>query len=705
MKKATWFFMVMFVFCFISCGERGSAPNRAISGTLDNLFKQLSIFEYGHDAELIIKIDDAVRAAQNDRILGKDIEQRLIALLDSEATIVGKMYACQKLNIIGSALAVPALAKQLNSPELAHMARSALENMPDPAVEEALRAALGAASQEMKIGIVYCLGNRKDSRAVDVLLPLIDDSDSPLAVAAIYALGKIGTSEAGRGLMDKFSKKSDKLQPDVLDAHLRIGESLIKSGNLNEAVKIYESLYQKDQPDYVRLAGFKGLVDAQPEKARELLYRALDGGDDKMRGLAARFISERSPDEDIKYFVNSLERLQPSGQVALIDALSSRNETTAAPAVRKMVKSPKEEVRIAALAALGKIGQSSDVMLLAETTAARRGAESKTALQSIVDMKGETVNSTLMSNLDGAGAEVRVVLINGLMMRVAVDADKEIVRYLDGPDENVRSAAVSAIGKIGGANHIPALVASLKKTEREEEKANIDKALKSICGRTGENSSPNILAAYQSADTSLRLRLLDQFSLVGSPETLEVLRSLIADKDEALKDAGVRAIASWPNANALADLESIAKNSEKLSHSVLGFRGYIRLVRALDESDEMKVKRLLGSSSQLVRRPEEAKLILAAFGAMRGSLDALKAVERYLSQKDVADEAMAALLNIAETLDAKLKVDIELALRQVCQATDNQTIIQRVERIAGRYNIPMRSLMSPKSSPAEKGKK
>ena len=129
------------------------------------------------------------------------------------------------------------------------------------------------------------------------------------------------------------------------------------------------------------------------------------------------------------------------------------------------------------------------------------------------------------------------------------------------------------------------------------------------------------------------------------------------------------------------------------------------MARTLDESDEMKVKRLLDSYSKLVRRPEEAKLILAAFGAMRGSRDALKATERYLSQKDVAVEAMAALLNIAETLDAKWKADIERALRQVCQTTDDQTIIQRVERIAGRYNIPMRALMSPGSVPSEKGKK
>ena len=705
MKKAMSVLLVLFVLGFIACREREGAPLRLNSGTLDNLFKQLSKFEYGDDAELIAKIDDAVRAAQNDGILGKDLEQRLIALLDSEATIVGQMYACQKLSIIGSALAVPALAKQLHNPELAPMARSAMENMPDPAVDEALRAALGAARQDLKVGIVYSLGHRKDPRAVDVLLPLINDSHSPLALAAVYALGEIGTFEAAQGLLEKFSKTSGKLHPDVLDAHLRIGESLIKSGNLSDAVKVYESLYQKDQPDYVRLAGFKGLVEAQPKKAKELLFQALDGNDDKMRGLAAQFISERSPDEDVRYFVNSLERLPPSGQVALIDALSSLHEATAAPAVRKMVKSPKEEVRVAALAALGNIGQSSDVMLLAEATAARRGVESKTALQSLVDMKGETVNSTLMNNLDLAGADVRVVLINSLMMRVAVDADKKIAVYLDGPAPAVRSAAVSALGKIGGATHIPALAASLKKTESEEEKANIDKALKSICGRTGEKSSPNILAAYQNADTSLRLRLLDQFSLVGSPEALEVLRSLIADKDEALKDAGIRAIANWPDARALADLENIAKNSEKLNHSVLGFRGYIRLVKTLDETDTMKVKRLLDSYSKLVRRPEEAKLILAAFGAMRGSRDALKATERYLSQKDVAVEAMAALLNIAETLDAKWKADIERALRQVCQTTDDQTIIQRVERIAGRYNIPMRALMSPGSVPSEKGKK
>lgn len=705
MKKAICCSVVIFLFWYTSCAERSHTLDQMNSEMLDTLFEQFSKFDYGHDAELINRIDEAVKAAQNDERLRKDMERRLVALLESDATLVSKKHTCQKLNIIGSAAAVPALAKQLNNPELAHMARLALERIPDPAVDQALRAALSRVDQELKIGIIYCLGNRRDQQAVDVLLPLTDDSDSATAVAAIYALGKIGTLKASQGLMDKFSKKSDTLHPDVLNAQLRIGESLIKNGKAEDAVKIYQSLSEKDQPDYVRLAGFKGLWDAQPENARKLLYQALAGDNDKMRGLAAQFISEKSPAEDIKYFVNSLEKLQPSGQVALIAALSSLHEETAAPTVREMVKSNNEDVRIAALTALGKIGQSSDVMLLVEIAAAQSGAESGAALQSIMDLEGETVNPTLINNLDKAAADVRVVLIKCLMMRVVLDADEEIIKFINDPDKNVQSAAISATGKIGNETHIPELVALLKKAEDAKEKAGIEKALRSICGRTGEKSSKNILAAYEKADKSLRLRLIDQFSLVGSPEVLEVLRSLVTDEDEDIQHAGIRAISNWPTGEVLADLEHIAKDSENLSHSVLAFRGYIRFVRSLDEPDETKVRRLLRSYSSLVRRPEEANLIFAALGSMRGSIEALKSMERFLYEKDFTEEAIATLLNIANTLDEKYKVDIELALRQILQTTEDQEIIQRVEKIEGKYGIQMESLSKPTISLTEKAKK
>ena len=64
----------------------------------------------------------------------------LIATLQSaDSTQHDKVVACHRLAIIGTKEAVPALAALLTDAKLSHIARHALEPMPDPAAAAALR--------------------------------------------------------------------------------------------------------------------------------------------------------------------------------------------------------------------------------------------------------------------------------------------------------------------------------------------------------------------------------------------------------------------------------------------------------------------------------------------------------------------------------------------------------------------------------------
>src|ERR1041384_1092196 len=72
-----------------------------------------------------------------------DEEQDLIATLQSTAGAPQKCTACQRLRVIGTPKAVPALAALLGEERTAHAARYALEGMPCPEAIVALREALG----------------------------------------------------------------------------------------------------------------------------------------------------------------------------------------------------------------------------------------------------------------------------------------------------------------------------------------------------------------------------------------------------------------------------------------------------------------------------------------------------------------------------------------------------------------------------------
>ena len=65
--------------------------------------------------------------------------------------------------------AVPTLAALLGDEKLSHMARYALEAIPDPSVDDALRDALGKLQGRPRLGVIGSLGVRRDAKAVDAL--------------------------------------------------------------------------------------------------------------------------------------------------------------------------------------------------------------------------------------------------------------------------------------------------------------------------------------------------------------------------------------------------------------------------------------------------------------------------------------------------------------------------------------------------------
>lgn len=117
---------------------------------------------------------------------------KLIEILkDPAAPEFAKAKACQRLAVVGDKSAVPALAALLADPKLGHYARFGLEPIPDPAVDAALRDALGKLQGNLLAGVINSIGRRKDTKAIEALAKLMENDDTQIAEAAVAALGKI----------------------------------------------------------------------------------------------------------------------------------------------------------------------------------------------------------------------------------------------------------------------------------------------------------------------------------------------------------------------------------------------------------------------------------------------------------------------------------------------------------------------------------
>ena len=126
-------------------------------------------------------------------------ERALIRVLQTNAPAAEKALACKQLAIYGTKDAVPVLAPLLSDQQLASWARIALEAIPGPAPEAALRSAMGKLQGKLLIGVINSIAVRRDPKAVSGLVNKLKDADPDVASAAAVALGRIGgAKEIGR---------------------------------------------------------------------------------------------------------------------------------------------------------------------------------------------------------------------------------------------------------------------------------------------------------------------------------------------------------------------------------------------------------------------------------------------------------------------------------------------------------------------------
>ena len=90
-------------------------------------------------------------------------QEQLLATLTSEAPLAEKWVAVHQLARVGTREAVPRLAALLPDDQLTDLARYALEAIPDPSVDAALREALGKLDGRPLAGVITSIGARRDA--------------------------------------------------------------------------------------------------------------------------------------------------------------------------------------------------------------------------------------------------------------------------------------------------------------------------------------------------------------------------------------------------------------------------------------------------------------------------------------------------------------------------------------------------------------
>lgn len=258
-------------------------------------------------------------------------ERKLIAVLESDAPPLDKDLACRRLAVIGTKQAVPALAALLSDEELSGMARYGLEPIPDPSVDEALRAAMGRLEGRLLIGVITSIGNRRDQRAVPDLVKLLGDADQGVAAAAARALGKIGGTQSANALEQALGSAPAALRPAVADACLWCARTLLAEGKRRRALALYDRVRKTDLPAHIVAAATRSAVLERGPGGTRSLIKLLKSDDQELFGIALRLTREVSGAKVTKALVAQLAKLPPKKRELLRQALRDRGDVVTLP--------------------------------------------------------------------------------------------------------------------------------------------------------------------------------------------------------------------------------------------------------------------------------------------------------------------------------------------------------------------------------------
>ena len=593
----------------------------------------------------------AATAAADSQSSPANKERALISLLRSNAPPAEKAVACKQLAIYGSKDAVPALAPLLSDPHLASWARIALEAIPGPAPEAALRSAMGKLQGNLLVGVINSIAVRRDSKAVSGLVKKLKAADADVASAAAVALGRIGGDKAAKALSQSLASVPAAVRPAVAEGCVLCAEQLLAQGKPSDAIKLYDTVRVAPVPRQKMLEATRGAILARQSAGLPLLLEQLRSPDKALFGIGLRTARELPGRAVTEALAAELPRTTPDRQSFLLLALADRTDDAVLPAVLAAAGSGPQKLRLTAVGILDRLGNPASVPVLLTAAADSDADLPQAALAALARLSGNEVDAILMERLPASIGKARQVLILLAGQRHLEGALPLIVPSGEDPDAGVRAAAVQAIGILGDDKQVAGLAKLLQSTQSTKERADIEMALLAISGRTGARAVPSLLPLAQDSDSAVRIIALRVLASAGGPDALTAVKSAVDDKDGSVQDEAVRTLSTWPNnwpedSGVAEPLLALAGSGGKTSRQVLALRGYLQYVQGDKQlKDDDKVSKVTDVLA-LLQRPEEKRLAIAAIGGIPNAR-ALELLATFAAELAIAEDASSAIVKLA----------------------------------------------------------
>jgi cellulose synthase operon protein C len=504
-----------------------------------------------------------------------DVVSPLLGRLDDADTGV-RVEAAEALGQIGDTQALVPLIGRLrdDTPEVRRAVYAALGALGSPQAVPSLLPGLQDGTPEVRLAAIGALGRVGDAAVARALAPLVTDVDHRVARAAVAALGSLGGPAALDALVTALEKRETRESAASTLLHMARAagseEQQALVGRLTQALDRTSSDAMTTALAEVLLR----LAERMPiEGAARALRHAMEAGRGHGGTLARALGATGSPDVLIPLLerlgsesqaaqVSALDgltllfdRIPPDGRAAdplltaagqlpssalpkLVRLVGHLRADRAVPALRELLSHPSAGVRLAAVHALGAIGDpeaASALLPLLEDRDGRTRFEAARALQSAASPA--TVDALLERLTDRNPQDRHAILtaLGGALRRLhgedaVAPARAEVIRgrlapLLRSPDRQLVARTIDALGLWGDGSNATLLIARTTRGPMALRR----QALRALGALPGEAAVGALREGMSAEDRSLVAHAAGVLGEHGTAEDAQRLMALIRE--------------------------------------------------------------------------------------------------------------------------------------------------------------------------------
>jgi HEAT repeat protein len=425
--------------------------------------------------------------------------------------------------------------------------------------------------------------------------------------------------------------------------------------------------------------------DSRSDEFVEMIIKLIGNPDKEFRAAGLEQVRTAAPGAKFtQLFAAQLPKLDSDGQIALLGALTDRGDHAARSAVVDLLGSSHDEnVRAAAIGAIGRLGGTDDLPLLIKSLSARSPAEQAAARRSLIEMPGDAVNAALAADFLSESSSAKSALLDVLAVRRAGDQASLFLTAIVDENARVRRAAMAALGQIGRPEQIAPMLAGVLKARKGYDRDEAEKSVARVCERieNADQRGEALVNALKTVDPAHQDELLSLFGRVGGNRLIDFVVAIATGADGARRQLGIEALSKWPDASVADKLFEIVNRASDPTERSQAFRGFVKVSAARDgRSDRVRLDRLKQAMT-VAKTPEEVSLVINRLRTAY-DVDCVRFLLPYVDQPQYSQIACETIVEIAHHREVRdpNKAEFDKALDKVIAASKDPVVVERANR-------------------------